>query len=338
VDQCRSNFVSVPRHYLGIDLGGTTIKFAVIDEAGEIVCNDRVFTEGDEGHDAVIQRMIGGAQQLIAGASGEISIEAVGVAVPGVIDMVRGHSIFLPNLPGDWPNVPVTPPIEAALGKPAYLINDVRAFTLAELTLGAAQGITTGIFYAVGTGIGGGIVAHGKVNLGVGGAGGELGHMIVDPNGPECGCGNRGCAEAYAAGPALIGEANRRIVMGETTILRNMIGEDLNKMVPELVEEAAGNGDAIACEVLEYAGSHFGLAIAGAIAALAPEVVVLGGGVVKPHGYFWRQIEQSAREHSHVTDIDRIEFRPAAFSYEAGVVGAALWSREVTVGRATPAA
>ena len=79
------------------------------------------------------------------------------------------------------------------------------------------------------------------------------------------------------------------------------------------------------------------LAIAGAIAALAPEVVVLGGGVVKPHGYFWQQIEKSAREHSHVTDIDRIEFRAASYSYEAGVVGAALWSREVTAGRATPA-
>ena len=92
------------------------------------------------------------------------------------------------------------------------------------------------------------------------------------------------------------------------------------------------------CEVLDYAGSHFGLAIAGAIAALAPEVVVLGGGVVKPHGYFWQQIEKSARDHSHVTDIDRIEFRPAAFSYEAGVVGAALWGREVAAGRAVPAA
>jgi glucokinase len=329
--------VSVPRHYLGIDLGGTTIKIALIDEHGEIVSNNRVMTEGDEGHDAVIKRMIDGARQVIEEAPEGFGFDAVGVAVPGVIDMVQGHSIFLPNLPGDWPNVAVTSPIQEALGKPTYLINDVRAFTLAELTLGAARGIHTGIFYAVGTGIGGGIVAHGKVNLGIGGAGGELGHVIVDPNGPECGCGNRGCAEAYAAGPALIGEANRRIVMGETTVLREMIGEDLNKMVPELVEVAAGAGDAIACEVLDYAGFHFGLAIAGAIAALAPEVVVLGGGVVKPHGYFWQQIEISARAHSHVTDIDRIEFRPAAFSYEAGVVGAALWSREVTAGRATPA-
>ncbi|MBX3071343.1 MAG: ROK family protein [Thermomicrobiales bacterium] len=323
-------------HYLGIDLGGTTIKFAIVREDGEIVANDRIMTDGEDGHGNVIARMIETAKNLTV-ANADTPVEAIGVAVPGVIDMVNGISIFLPNLPGDWPNVPVTEPISRALNKPAWLINDVRAFTLAELTFGAARGVNTGIFYAVGTGIGGGVVAHGKLNLGVGGAGGELGHMIVNANGPECGCGNRGCIEAYAAGPAIIGEANRRIVMGETTTLRDKIGDDLNKMVPELVEEAAEEGDKEAQEVLEYAGFHFGLGIAGAISALAPEVVVLGGGVVKPHGFFWKQIEQSARSHCHVTEIDRVQFRPSHFSYEAGVVGAALWSREVESGRVVPA-
>ena len=238
--------------------------------------------------------------------------------------------------PGDWPDVKVTAPIREALGIPAYLVNDVRAFTLAELLIGSAQGIETGIFYAVGTGIGGGIVAHGRVNMGVGGAGGELGHMIVDPSGPECGCGNRGCMEAYAAGPAIIGAANRRLVMGEVTIMREMIDDDLNRMVPEIVEEAAGLGDKIAREVLDNAGFHFGLAVAGAISALAPEVVVIGGGVIKPYGYYWTQVEQSARAHANLTDLSRVEFRSAAMGYEAGVVGAALWGREVVAGRAVP--
>ncbi|MGD9710675.1 MAG: ROK family protein [Thermomicrobiales bacterium] len=324
-----------PVYYLGIDMGGTTIKFALIDESGEIVANSRIPTDGEDGHDAVIARMISSARDLLAEDPG-LRVEAIGVAVPGVIDMVNGISIFLPNLPGDWPHVEVTRPISEALGLPAWLINDVRAFTLAELTFGSARGITTGIFYAVGTGIGGGVVAHGKLNLGVGGAGGELGHVIVSANGAECGCGNRGCIEAYAAGPALIAEANRRIIMGETTILRDRIEDDLNKMVPEMIEEAAQEGDRIAREVLDYAGFHFGLGVAGAISALAPEVVVLGGGVVKPHGYFWRQIEEAARAHCHVTEIDRVEFRPAHFSYEAGVVGAALWAREVHTRRAVP--
>jgi glucokinase len=310
--------------FVGVDLGGTNIKFALIDHKGDILASHRVETNGDEGHDAVLDRMIAGARKLVADND---AIGSVGVAVPGVLDMDAGVTIFLPNLAGDWPDVPVGHRMQDALDLPVFLINDVRAFTFAELVLGAARGVTTAICYAVGTGIGGGVVAHGKVNLGVGGAGGELGHIIVDPNGPRCGCGNRGCAESYAAGPAIIADAIRYIVMGATTALREMIGEDLNRMTPEIVEEAASAGDEVACDVLDYAGFHFGLAVAGAIAALAPEVVILGGGVVRPYGYFWQQIESTARAHSHVTEIDRIEFRPAKLGYEAGVVGAALWGK-----------
>ena len=313
--------------YVGVDLGGTTIKFALLDNNGVVLQSDRCLTESSDGEDAVIERMIDGARRMVAAATAPQIVRAIGVAAPGVLDMDRGHTVFLTNFPGHWRDVPVGPPIVAALELPAYLINDVRAFTVAELAAGAARGATTALCYAVGTGIGGGIVAHGRVNMGLGGAGGELGHMIVNPDGPKCGCGNRGCVEAYAAGPAIIGEANRLLVMGEMTSMREMTGGDLNKMTPEIVERAAELGDPMARYVLEYAGRHFGLAVAGAIAALAPEVIVLGGGVLKPHGYYWQQIETSARAHSHVTDIDKIEFRPAALGYEAGVVGAALWAK-----------
>jgi glucokinase len=313
--------------YVGVDLGGTTIKFALIDNDGAVLHSSRCKTEADEGHERVLERMVAGALEIVAKATDDQIIRAVGVAVPGVLDMDRGYTIFLPNLPGDWPDVPVGPVISAAIGLPVFLINGVRAFTVAGLEIGAAKGVETALCYAIGTGIGGGIVAHGRVNMGLGGAGGELGHMVVNPSGPLCGCGNRGCAEAYAAGPAIIGEANRLIVMGETTAMREMIGDDLNKMTPEIVERAAGEGDPIARQVLDYAGFHMGLAVANAIAALAPNVVVLGGGVLKPHGYFWEQIEASARAHCHVTEIDKIEFRPARLGYEAGVVGAALWAK-----------
>jgi glucokinase len=313
--------------YVGVDLGGTTIKFALIDNDGVVLHSSRCKTEAEDGYDAVLQRMIAGAHDVIAAATDDQIIRAVGVAAPGVLDMDRGYTIFLPNLPGDWPDVPVGPTISDALGLPVFLINDVRAFTVAELEIGAAMGANTALCYAIGTGIGGGIVAHGRVNMGLGGAGGELGHMVVNPDGPHCGCGNRGCAEAYAAGPAIIGEANRMIVMGESTSMRETIGDDLNKMTPEIVERAAGQGDAIARQVLDYAGFHMGLAVANAIAALAPNVVVLGGGVLKPHGYFWEQIESTARAHCHVTEIDKIVFRPAKLGFEAGVVGAALWAK-----------
>ena len=149
--------------------------------------------------------MIDGAREIMTKATTDQIICAVGGGRSGCARHgPRIHNLSA-KLPGDWPEVPVGPTISAALGLPVYLINDVRAFTVAELEIGAAKGVTTALCYAIGTGIGGGIVAHGRVNMGLGGAGGELGHMVVNPDGPHCGCGNRGCAEAYAAGPAIIG-------------------------------------------------------------------------------------------------------------------------------------
>lgn len=315
-------------YHIGIDLGGTNIKLAVVDRTGQIINHLVVPTHADEGHDAVIDRMIAHAKELMAHVPPDGTVVSAGVAVPGVIDMEAGVTKFLTNFPGHWPDVPVGPRISQAIGLPVFLINDVRAFTLAELTLGAAKGVTTGLCFAIGTGIGGGVIAHGKVNFGLGGAGGELGHIIVDPAGPRCNCGNRGCAEAFASGPAVVGEALRRIVQGATTSLRDAIDDDLNRMTPSIIEQEAEKGDAVAVEVLETAGFYLGIAIASAIAALAPEVVIIGGGNVKPGGVFWRAIEDTARSHSHVTEIERIAFRPPELGYDAGVVGAALWGMQ----------
>ncbi|MEA2594264.1 MAG: glucokinase [Thermomicrobiales bacterium] len=319
--------------HIGVDLGGTNIKFALIDAAGVVIKRKTVPSEAHEGHDAVLGRMIDGAREIARVAPASGAVTSIGAAVPGVIDMDTGLVKFLPNLPGQWPGVEVGKPMRQATGLPTFLINDVRAFTVAELELGAAKGATTALCYAIGTGIGGGVVAHGQVNLGVGGAGGELGHMVVNVDGPRCGCGNRGCAEAYASGPSITAEANRRILQGFTTILGDLVGQDLNKMSPAVVERAAEAGDEVAIEVLEWAGLHLGLAVASAIAALAPEVVVIGGGNVKPGGVFWNAIEATARANCHVTEVDRIAFRPAALGYDAGVIGAALWGMKRAASR-----
>ncbi|MCC6792170.1 MAG: ROK family protein [Thermomicrobiales bacterium] len=322
--------------HIGVDLGGTNIKFVLLGRELNTTERLTVRTDGHEGHDAVLDRMIDGIQKLEAVAGGPGAVASVGVAVPGVLDMVEGHTIFLPNLPGHWADVPVGRRIHEVTGLHAWLINDVRAFTVGELELGSARGYETAICYAVGTGIGGGIVTHGKVNFGLGGAGGELGHMIVDPQGPRCGCGNRGCAESFATGPAIVGEANRRISQRATTILHDLIDNDLNRMTVDIVERAATMGDAVAIEVLDNAGYYLGLAVANAIAALAPEVVILGGGNCKPGGIFWNAIERTARAHCHVTEVDRIVFKPASLGYEAGVIGAAIWGKKVEMGEAVP--
>jgi len=311
--------------YLGVDLGGTNLKLALIDADGTLLAREVEPTRGQDGHEAVLARIAAGAARLADRAPGPV--RAVGVGVPALIDMAAGVVLDLPNLPGRWTGVPVSSSIERQTGLPAFLINDVRAFTVAEHALGAARGTETALCAAVGTGIGGGLVAHRRVVMGLGGAAGEIGHLIVQPGGPRCGCGNRGCAEALASGPAIAAEAIRRILQGNTTSLGELAGGDLDLITPELVARAAEAGDAVATEVLERAGYFLGLALAGVIATLAPEVVVIGGGVAQPDGVFWRSAEATARAHSHSTEIDRIAFLPPALGYDAGVVGAAWWAK-----------
>ncbi|HQY30750.1 MAG TPA: ROK family protein [Thermomicrobiales bacterium] len=321
---------------VGIDLGGTNLKFAVIDTDDKIIVRHTIPTDGHQGHDPVIARMVQGVREMQAKLDLGTTIESIGIGVPGMVDMVHGIMLDLPNLAGKWTNVPLKEILERELGIPTHILNDVKGFTLAEYTAGAAKGATNAIFYAIGTGIGGGLVIDGKVHFGLGGAAGEFGHIIVSPGGVLCSCGNRGCVESLSSGPAIIAEANRRVVQGFTTHLTELINDDLNKTTPGLVEQAAEAGDPIAIDVLERAGYYLGLSMAGMIAAVAPELVVVGGGVVKPHGVYWKSFVTTAIANNTVTDMTRVSFVPASLGYEAGVTGAAMWGRLVQQGHATP--
>lgn len=311
--------------YAGIDLGGTFLKFALIDRSGQIVRRGSVPTEAHEGHDAVLQRMTEGIKELLAAVPKPASVRSIGVGVPGLIDMDTGVTKDLANFPGRWREVPVAARLRRDLGAPAFLINDGGAFVVAEHAIGAARGTETAVCLMVGTGIGGGLVTNGRVLFGLGGAAGELGHVIVLADGPRCSCGNRGCVEALASGPSIAAEGMRRVVHGFTTDLTHRANGDLNAITPKLVAEVAAAGDEAAIDILERAGYYLGLAVASTIAALAPEVVVIGGGVAQAGGVYWRAIEQTARNHSNVTEIDRIAFKAAALGYDAGVIGATLW-------------
>jgi glucokinase len=242
--------------------------------------------------------------------------------------MESGITGDLPNLPGRWRNVPVGPAIAAATGLPVGMINDAKAFALAEYRLGAAAGADTALCVTVGTGIGGAVIAHGQILYGLDALAGEIGHLILQPEGPRCTCGNLGCAETLANGPAIVGEAVRRVVQGFTTSLVTMSEGDLNAITAEFVARAADDGDPVAIDVIDRAGGWLGITLAGAITLLAPEVVVIGGGVAPAGGRFFRAAEEVARSHTGVIDIARIAFRPASLGYEAGVIGAALVGRE----------
>jgi glucokinase len=311
---------------IGIDLGGTNLKLALLDGDNRIRARLTVPTGGAEGHGAVIERMIDGVSALRT-QNADIDVEGIGIGVPGEVDMVTGIAGDLPNLPGRWRHVPVAPAIADATGLPVGMINDAKAFALAEYQLGAAAGADTALCVTVGTGIGSAVIAHSRILYGVGAMAGEIGHLILQPEGPRCTCGNLGCAETLANGPAIVGEAVRRVVQGFTTSLGRMSEGDLDAITPELVARAADEGDPVAIDVIDRAGGWLGITLASAIALIAPEVVVIGGGVAPAGGRFFRAAENRARAHTGVIDIARVAFRPASLGYEAGVIGAALLGR-----------
>lgn len=316
--------------YVGIDLGGTLLKAAIVDtDSGEISGLKKVDTLAREGHDAVIVRMADLIEDLIAGVGlSKSQVGGVGIGVPGVLDLEKGLVLFLPNLPGTWPNVPLRQRIEESVGLPTHLLNDVRSMTLGEWTFGAGQGVDTIACFAIGTGIGGGLVINGQLHLGIGGTGGELGHQIIDMNGPPCGCGSRGCLEAFASGPAISAMGMKAVVQGLTTNIGELVDYDLNRITPKLIYEAAMQGDQIAREIYEMAGFYIGIAVSNILAAVGPRKVVIGGGVGQAGDLLLEPIRRTVRERVHIMPVDQVKIVLAELGPNAGLIGAALWARD----------
>ena len=288
--------------HLGLDLGGTNIKWALVEEAA-VAAVGSAPTFAHEGPERVVRRLA----EVGAAALDGRRAAAVGIGLPGVFDGAAGTATFLPNLPGEWAGTPVCAPVAAALGAGAVLLNDARAFAVGESRLGAARGCRTALFVTVGTGVGGGVVVDGRLHLGIGTAG-EFGHQTVDPAGPVCGCGNRGCVEAVACAGAIAAAAARETV--------------------EAAVEAAQSGDERARAALEQAGRALGIALANAVLLLAPERIVVGGGVAGAGELLLDPIRAELRERVRVAPVERIDVVPAELGPGAGAIGAALWAAD----------
>ena len=287
--------------HLGLDLGGTNIKLAVLERDGggepRLVHEDELPTEADRGPAHVVARLV--AAGRTAGP-----VESVGVTVPGLYDRARGTVELLPNLPGEWRGVEVVAPVREAVGAPTDMINDARAFGLAEFTIGAARDVRTAVFLVLGTGVGGAVVIDGRLHEGIDGSAGELGHQTVLPGGPLCGCGNRGCVEALAQADAIADAARAPSVRDAA--------------------DAALAGDSRAREAFRQAGEFVGIAVGNAIVTVSPERVVVGGGVARAGELLFEPMRASIREHVRVAPVDRIDVVPAELGPIAGAVGAAL--------------
>ncbi|MDQ3006488.1 MAG: ROK family protein, partial [Chloroflexota bacterium] len=270
------------KKYIGCDLGGTNLRAAIVDvhSNSAVLHQMKIPTLAREGHEAVMQRMADLILETIRSANlSKEEIGGIGIGVPGVLDLEKGETLFLPNLPGTWPHVPLQATITKLTGLPTVLLNDVRSITYGEWRFGAGRGVDTLAVFAIGTGIGGGLVINGQLHLGIGGTGGELGHTVIDFNGPRCGCGNYGCLEAYASGPAISAMGIKAVAQGLTTLLSEMCNYDLNLITPELIAQAAQEGDEIAKEIFEKAGFYLGIAAANICSAIGPRRIIITGGV-----------------------------------------------------------
>jgi len=315
---------------IGCDLGGTNLRAAIVDlESGRILCQKSVPTLAREGHESVMQRMAALFLQLI-GSCGmpKEAIDVIGIGVPGVLDLEKGETLFLPNLPGTWPHVPLQDTIAALTGIRTALLNDVRSITNGEWRFGAGRGMETIAVFAVGTGIGGGLVINNQLHLGMGGTGGELGHTMIDYSGPACGCGNHGCLEAYASGPAIAAMGMKAVAQGLTTCIGEMCEFDLNRITPALIAQAAQTGDEIARDIYQRAGFYIGIAAANVCCSIGPRRIILAGGVAQAGELLLDPIRRTLRERVRVMPVDQVEVVLSELGDLAGIIGVASWAAD----------
>ncbi len=316
--------------YIGCDLGGTNLRAALVDvDSGSVLHQMSSSTLAREGHDSVMKRMAELCLQVIEAAGMQRrEVGGIGIGVPGVLDLEKGETLFLPNLPGTWPHVPLKDTITGLTGIRTELLNDVRSITNGEWRFGAGRGVDTVAVFAIGTGIGGGLVINGRLHLGIGGTGGELGHMTIDYNGPTCGCGNKGCLEAHASGPAIAAMGMKAVAQGLTTSLAGLCDYDLNRITPELIAKAARDGDEISAAIFEEAGFYLGIAAASICTAIGPRRIIIGGGVAQAGDLLLDPIRRTLRERVHVMPVEQVEVVPSQLGDNAGVIGVACWSAD----------
>lgn len=303
---------------LAIDIGGTKLAAGLVETTGRLVERAEVPTRAAEGLEPVLGRIVGlGRKLLDRAASGGGAVHRVGVGCAGPVDLARGLVFSPPNLPG-WREVPLVARLEADLGLPVVLENDANAAALGEFRYGAGRGARSLVYVTVSTGIGGGIVLDGEIWHGLKDAAGEVGHMTVVPDGPVCGCGNRGCLEAVAAGPAIARRAREAVAAGRPTRL----AEATQPTAAEVVR-LAGEGDAVAREIWEGTVEYLAIGMGAVITLLAPERVVIGGGVSRAGEALFRPLREAVRRRVRLVPVEQIPILPAALGPDVGILGAA---------------
>ncbi|MDX1395432.1 MAG: ROK family protein [Gemmatimonadota bacterium] len=324
------------RYIVGVDLGGTSINVGAVPFGGGTVLGMRSLpTEAHNGAKFVVDRMVGMIRDVIHDAKheGELADESflgIGLGSPGPLDRASGTVIETPNL--GWRNFPLRDLIANATGLDAELDNDANAATLGEWWQGAGKGVRSLVGVTLGTGIGGGLILDGEVYHGVSDAAAEIGHMTIDSTGRKCNCGNYGCLEAYASGPAIASRAVEGLASGDVSVLPDLVGGDLSKITAETVSEAIVMGDPYATDVMRETAKFLGTGVANLINLLNPEMIVIAGGVTRAGDHLFEPLQAEVRRRAFRKAAESCRIVSAELGDMAGVIGAAATFRIVRHG------
>lgn len=311
---------------LAIDLGGTKIVAAIISSSARVVAKEYHLTLAGEGPQAVTNRLLSAIDHLLSKSNISLSkLDSISVAAAGAIDSDRGLVTSSPNLPG-WSDVPLRDMVSKRFGVSTFLLNDASAAALGEHRLGAGRGVNNLVYLTVSTGIGGGIIIGGKLYLGTAGSAGEIGHMVIDVNGPECYCGNFGCLEVMASGTAIAREAIQRLRDGGSSILSDMVAAKIENITAREVGLAAQNGDRLASEVILRAATYLGAGVVNIVNIFNPEVIVIGGSVAKMGDILLNPVRELVSERAFKLAAQAVRIVPTRLGDDAGVVGAAVFA------------
>ena len=312
-------------YVIGIDIGGTNLVVGAVAEDGSRLMAHRTEpTRSEEGPDAVVSRLASLARTTIAECrrlDPQGRILGVGAGAPGPLDTRTGIIFLTPNL--GWVNMPLRQRLADQLGLPTSLDNDANCAIYGEWWQGAARGSRHVIGFTIGTGIGGGIVIDGKLYHGASDCAAEFGHTTIDPEGRHCKCGNYGCLEAYASGPAIALRLVELLQSGAESRSPSMVGGDLTRITAQTVYQAAQEGDALALEVVRDTAKYLGVGVANLVNIFNPEIVVICGGVTQAGERLFAPLRQEVTRRAFKPAVKVCRIVPGELTGTAGVYGAA---------------
>jgi glucokinase len=306
---------------IGVDFGGTNIKCGLVDRRGR-VASSLVLSTAEVSRPAAFVAGIHRAVEQLAASTGlaPTRLAGVGIGVPGLVDAQHGIVHMLVNVPG-WREVPLASRLRARLHRPVFIDNDVNLVTLGEWCYGAGRGARILVGLTLGTGVGGGLVLDGSLYRGVSGAAGELGHMVLDPHGPRCACGARGCLEAHVGAAAVVRMARQAHVAHH------------GRLTPERLAGLARRGDRAARAVWQQVGCLLGRGLAGVINLLNPDRIVVGGGVANAWPLFATTLQRTIHAEAMPVPARAVRVVRAQLGEQAGIIGAAVLVWGQTSGR-----